>query len=120
MSEITTAKLQFTSALELAGLRVLEYVPERITPPIVIVNASSPYLTAADFGEYNLNLELVIVAATATNKKATEQLDQAIENVLNALPSFAQFQDVGQPYNMQTNNAEYLAVNINTRLQITI
>jgi hypothetical protein len=120
MSEITTAKDQFAAALTAAGLKVLAYVPERIVPPIVIVNVSSPYLTAANFGEYNVNLELVLVAATATNKTATEALDQHIEDVLNALPGFAQFSTVNQPYNLQVNNAEYLAANVYVTLQITI
>lgn len=120
MNEITTAKNQFATALGNAGLRVLAYVPERITPPIVIVNVSSPYLTAANFGEYNVNLELVLVAATATNKTATEALDELIEYTLNALPGFAQFNTVNQPYNLQVNNAEYLAANVYVTLQITI
>ena len=71
MSEITAAKVEFKLELVDAGLNVLEYVPERITPPIVIVNSAQPYLQTAEFGEWNLGIELVLVAATATNKKAT-------------------------------------------------
>lgn len=119
-NEITTAKAQFAAALDTAGLRVLDYVPERITPPIVIVNVSSPYIVANNFGEFDVNLEIVAVAATATNKQATEKLDELIQDVLNALPNFAQFKSVNQPYNLQTNNAEYLAANIYVAIQITI
>lgn len=122
MSEIYDAKVQFKTDLVAAGLNVLEYVPERITPPIVILNAASPYVTTAEFGEYTLGLELVIVASTATNKKATENLDQAIEDVLNAIEplTYARLTSVNQPYNLQTNNAEYLSTNVYVQLAITI
>jgi hypothetical protein len=122
MSEINDAKVQFKTDLAAAGLNVLEYVPERITPPIVILNAASPYVTMAEFGEYTLGLELVLVASTATNKKATENLDQQIEDVLNAIEplSYVRLTSVNQPYNLQTNNAEYLATNVYVQLAITI
>jgi hypothetical protein len=122
MSEINDAKVQFKTDLVAAGLNVLEYVPERITPPIVIVNAASPYIETAQFGEYTLSLELVLVASTATNKKATENLDQLIEDVLLALEplTYAKLTNVNQPYNLQTNNAEYLSVNIYAQLAISI
>ena len=122
MSEITAAKVEFKLELVEAGLNVLEYVPERITPPIVIVNAAQPYLQTAEFGEWHLNIELVLVASTATNKKATENLDQLIEDTLKAIEplTYAQITSVNQPYNLQTNNAEYLSANIYCQLNITI
>lgn len=122
MSEITAAKVEFKLELADAGLNVLEYIPERITPPIILINAASPYLTTAEFGEWNLGLELVLVASTATNKKATESLDQLIEDTLSAIEplTYARITSVNQPYNLQTNNAEYLAANIFVQLNITL
>lgn len=120
-NEITLAKAEFKLDLDNAGLNVLDYVPERIVPPIVILNSASPYLTPNDLGkEYTLNLELVMVAATATNKQATEKLDELIEDVLNALPRYARLLRVNAPYNLQTGNAEYLAANASVELEITI
>jgi hypothetical protein len=120
-NEITSAKVEFKLDLDAAGINVLDYVPERIVPPIVIINSRSPYLLAADVGaEFTLGLELVLVAATATNKQATEKLDELICDTVNALPGYARFVSVGQPYNMQTNNAEYLAVSVLVDLNITI
>jgi hypothetical protein len=122
MSEITAAKAEFKLELADAGLNVLEYVPDRITPPIVIVNAAQPYLQTAEFGEWTLGVELVVVASTATNKKATENLDQLIEDTLKAIEplTYARITSVNQPYNLQTNNAEYLSANIYCQLNITI
>ena len=120
-NEITLAKAEFKLDLDNAGINVLDYVPERIVPPIVIMNSASPYLTPNTLGrEYLLNLELVCVASTATNKQATEKLDEAIENVLVAMPRYARVIRVNEPYEMQTNNASYLAANISVELEITI
>jgi len=120
-NEITAAKVEFKLDLVAGGLIVSDYVPERITPPIVIINNGSPYLTPVSISkEYTLNLELVLVAATATNKTATERLDALLQDVIQALPGYARMISAGQPYNLQTNNTEYLAVSVNTDVQITI
>jgi len=120
-NEITSSKATFKADLESASIRILDYVPERITPPIVIINSASPYLVPSTLGkQYNLNLELVVIASTATNKKATENLDQALHNVLVAMPRYARVLRVSEPYNLQTNNAEYLSANISVELEITI
>lgn len=122
-NEITVSKQEFKLDLDAAGLTVLDYVPERIVPPIVIINSASPYLTPSTLGnEYVMNLELVTVAATATNKQATEKLDEAIANVLTALSEirYARVTTVSAPYNLQTNNTEYLATTVNVELEITI
>jgi hypothetical protein len=122
MSEINASKVEFKLELTDAGLNVLEYIPERITPPIVIINSGNPYLQTAAFGEWSLGLEVVLVASTATNKKATENLDQLIEDVLNAIEplKYVRITSVNQPYNLQTNNAEYLAANLFVQLDITL
>jgi hypothetical protein len=120
-NEITLSKAELKLDLQEAGINVLDYVPERIVPPIVIINSASPYLTPSTIGsEYIMSLELVIVAATATNKQATEKLDEAIESVIKALPRYARLLRVNEPYNMQTNNAEYLSANCSIELEITI
>jgi hypothetical protein len=120
-NEITVSKAEFKLDLEDAGLTVLDYVPERIVPPIVIINNRTPYLEPSRLGtEYLLNLELVLIAATATNKQATEKLDEAIEAALKAMPRYARVLQVNEPYEMQTNNASYLAANISVELEITI
>lgn len=120
-NEITLAKSEFSLDLDAAGLNVLDYVPERIVPPIVIVNSASPYLTPSDLGkEYILSLEVIMIAATAVNKQATEMLDALIEQVVNAMPSYARLLRVNAPYNLQTGNAEYLAANASVELEITI
>lgn len=120
-NEITTAKVEFKLDLTAGGVNVMDYVPERIVPPIVIINSGIPYLRPSSISkEYTLNLELVCVAATATNKQATEKLDDLLQQVIRALPGYARMISAGQPFNLQTNNTEYLAVSVQTDVQITI
>jgi dihydrodipicolinate reductase len=120
-NEITLAKAEFKLDLDTAGVVVVDYIPERITPPVVIINTASPYLVPSTLGnEYKMNLELVVVAATATNKQASEKLDEAIEAILLAMPRYARVVSVNEPYEMATNNANYLSANISVELEITL
>lgn len=121
-NELTVSKQEFALALQQAGLRVLDYVPERITPPIVILTAGSPYLThsAVVRSEYSMGLEATLVASKATNKVETENLDALIEAFLFALPGYAKMDSVGTPFDLSANNANYLAATVNLQIEITI
>jgi len=123
MNEITLSKNQFVAALKTAGLNVAitSSIPDRITPPTIILRNASPYIIRESLGrEYLLNFDLIVIAATATNPKVSEKLDEVIEKVLNSLPRYAQLNQVGQPYALTTGNAEYLASDISITIQITI
>jgi hypothetical protein len=122
VNEITASKAEYALALTALGLKVSSYIPERVVPPVVIIGPGAPYLTPTllDRGEWVMNLELMVVGPTAVNVKATESLDQAIEKILNGNPGYSQIVNVGQPYGLQTNNAEYLAANISVNVRITL
>ena len=121
VNEITASKAEYALALTALGLKVSSYIPERVVPPTVIISPGSPYLTPVTVdGEYLMNLELMVISATAVNVKSTELLDLAIETILNGNPGYAHISSVGQPYALQTNNAEYLAANLSVDLRITL
>jgi hypothetical protein len=121
VNEITASKAEYALALTELGLRVSAYIPERVVPPTVIISAGSPYLTPVTVdGEYLMNLDVMVIAAHAVNVKATELLDKAIETILLGNPGYAIISTVGQPYALQTNNAEYLAANLAVDIRITI
>ena len=121
VNEITASKAEYALALTALGLKVSSYIPERVVPPTVIIGPGSPYLTPVTVdGEYLMNLELMVISATAVNVKSTELLDLAIETILNGNPGYARVSSVGQPYALQTNNAEFLAANIAVDLRITL
>ena len=121
VNEITASKAEYALALTALGLKVSSYIPERIVPPTVVITPGSPYLTPVKLdGEWMMNLELMVIAATAVNVKATELLDKAIETILNGNPDYVRIGNVGQPYALQTNNAEFLAANVSIDLRITL
>lgn len=120
-NEITLAKEQFRDVLVAAGIECVEYIPERVIPPIVIINSGSPFIIPETLGsQYIMALELVLVAATATNETATEELEDLIEQTLNALPAYAELQRVDKPFALAINNAEYLSTNVFVEISITI
>lgn len=121
VNEITASKAEYALALSALGLKVSSYIPERVVPPVVIIGPGSPYLTATNVDNgWIMNLELMVVASVAVNVKSTELLDLAIETILNGNPGYAHIQSVGQPYALQTNNAEFLAANVSVDLRITL
>lgn len=122
-NEITVSKAEFKLDLDNAGLDVLDYMPGRITPPVVLITPSTPYISSGTLGgEYNLNLECICVAMTADNEEVTEALDDLVSQLLNAIEplEYVQFTQVGQPYTLSANNAEYLAANVSVNLLITL
>ena len=120
-NEITISKQEFALALTEAGLTVQPYVPERITPPIVVIAPGSPYLTPSSInGEMIMNLEVTCIASKATNKQEDEYLDALVEDLVLALPGYAKLSSVGKPFELTTGNASYLASTLDIDLSITI
>jgi hypothetical protein len=123
VSEITAAKAEFALALHDAGIDVMDYVPGRVNPPVVIIAPGTPYLVPETVGnEYEMNLELKCVAMTADNELATNSLDLLIEQVVHAIASirYVRFKMVGQPYALEANNASYLSSDVSVALSITL
>lgn len=120
-NEITIAKIEFAEILASAGLRVSDFVPERIVPPIIVIKASDPYLKRHSVSsEFIMGLELVLIANPATNAVMSEALDSAIQDTIKALPHYATMLSVGEPYLFESNAGIYLAANIRTDVRITI
>lgn len=119
--EINTAKVQFRDALAAEGIDIKEYVPERVIPPIVLMQGSGTYLVPETISkEYTMNLSLTMISNTAMNEMSTEQLDNLIEQTINALPPFARLVRVAKPYSLAVNNTEYLSADMEVELSITI
>jgi hypothetical protein len=123
VSEITAAKAEFALALADAGLDVVDYIPGRVVPPVVIISSGSPYITTESLGnDYELNLDLKCVAMTADNQMATNALDLLVEQVINALSDlhYIQMKQVNQPYALEANGAVYLAADVGVMVSITL
>lgn len=121
VNEITASRLEYALALTTAGIKVSAYIPERVVPPTVIMSPGSPYLEPVTVGKgWVMKFDLMVIAAPAVNVKATEMLEKALEALIIANADYAQISSIGQPYALQTNNAEYLAANVSVALRITI
>jgi len=121
MSEVGAVKAELALTLQEAGLDVYDYVPERVTPPVVVIRPGSPYIEPSSVGScYETNLELVVVAGFATNETTTDELDDLIEQTLVALPADAGVGTVATPYLLSLNGNDYLATTITVNLQISI
>ncbi|MGC5584149.1 hypothetical protein [Ornithinimicrobium sp. W1665] len=65
---------------------VLDHLPERITPPVAIIAAGSPYVEAGEtFGSWSVRFTVVLVASQGTNQTATRQLDHVVAATAVAL-----------------------------------
>ena len=118
---ITLAKEQFRDALIASSLDVKEYIPERIIPPVVVISDGSPFLEPESLSqEFIMNLELLLVAGTASNETSTEELESLISTALNGLPAYARIVNVGKPYALAVNNTEYLSASLFVEISITI
>jgi hypothetical protein len=121
MSEVAAAKAELALTLQEADLDVYSYIPARVTPPVIVIRAASPYMTTSSVGaEYLVNLELQVIAGTADNESSSDDLDDLIEACLLALPQYSGFKDVSAPYTLVANGNDYLAATIGLDLQITL
>ena len=120
MSSLATLRQDLKEALEEQDLKAVEYLPERIQPPIALVSASDPYLeqglTACLF---KVSLEVTLVAAKATNANSTNALDDMIESAIYATGDWF-IDTINAPFILEANNAQYLACKMRLNQQIEI
>jgi len=110
---IAESRTALAAVITSAGVTCLGYVPERVTPPIAVVEPSSDWVQAGDtFGQYEIGYDVTLVTQTASNQKSTGLLDEMLEDVLVAVGNTAGFHtgSVSAPTILQISNAEYLSV----------
>jgi hypothetical protein len=121
----TLGDVRDTIAEDLAtdtGLQALGYVPGRIVPPLYVVTSGSPYLESGDtYGTFKAHFNVDVISATAANDVSTEQLDNMIEDALVSLVnSGIGIENVQQPFQLDTNNAQYLSTTITVNKTISL
>ena len=67
-----------------------------------------------------MNLELLVIADTATNEFATERVDEMIQSILQNVPAYCRVISVQNTQSMAANNTEYLGTSIAVELSIEI
>lgn len=103
-----------TRAAVATAVSGVAHLPERMNPPIAVVTAGDPYVVQETYGDWSMNLDITLVAAKATSKVATDELDDYLETTLGALPDGTSVTNVKPPFLMDWNGATYLAVKIST------
>lgn len=118
---ITQTRIDLANELIADGINADYYIPSRITPPLAIISPDSNYVSQGDsFATFGIALEVTLVAQTASNDKATEDLDNLIVSAIGAIPAQWRIESVDQPFTLSVNNADYLATRMALTTQITI
>ena len=91
-----------------------DFVPARIVPPLYLVTSGSPYIESGDtYGSFKVRMNVDVISATAANDVSTEALDTMVEDALVSLVNMGiGIENVQQPYQLDTGNAQYLSTTI--------
>lgn len=96
------------------GLTGYDHVPARVTLPAAIITAGLPYLAAGDtYGSYEVRHTVSLVTPQGANQAITQALDDLIEDAVVALADQGHaVPEVGPGYVYESNNGQYLAVDL--------
>jgi hypothetical protein len=89
---LTVARTGLAEALVEEGFRVLPEVPQTFSPPLCWISPRDPYRQQAQvFGCKRVSLAVVCLAASGTNAKALEALDEMTSSVADFIEASDQF-----------------------------
>ena len=109
---LKAARDELALLLTSAGVSVHSYIPERITPPVAVIEPGSPYMEeGTTFCEFQVRFNVVLLAAHATNENATNHLDQAICDIIDKVDTF-DLEGVEQPLAFEAGTASYLGTRL--------
>jgi len=114
MSELMTVSTDLADTLKDAGIPAFPTLPNRITPPVAVVQAGSPFLSqGGSFGEFKSRWDITLVTPTGANDVSTEKLYVLLEDSIVALVnSKYSIEEVSKPYALEANNATYVAIDL--------
>ncbi len=114
-----TAQRQALAALltaaRVAGVSVIDYMPERPQPPLVIVAPGTPYLVpGTTFGTFTTRFTLILLTRTGPNEVVTADLDDLVATVVVTVAASTDFTvvEVSTPASFAANGATYLGATI--------
>jgi len=95
-----------------AGVTVYDHIPERVVPPVALLEPGSPYMQQGDtFCDFTVNMNVVLLVGQGRNEVGTVDLDELICEVLDAVDTW-DLVSVEQPAAFDMNNTTYLGVRI--------
>jgi hypothetical protein len=104
----------------LSDWKVYPFRPEGATPPCIFIEPRDPYLEPGTaYRDWRMSVSLTYVGQTATNKKATEDLDQVISEVIEAVRENWSVDSVSAGL-LDVNESTYVSAAINIHTQLSI
>jgi hypothetical protein len=94
---------------------VVDYMPERPQPPLVIVAPGSPYLVPGQtFGTFITRFTLIVLTRTGPNEVVTADLDDLVATVVVTVAASDDFDvvEVSTPASFSANGATYLGATV--------
>lgn len=120
-SDLTKLRDEITAAITAAGITAVAYLPDRLNPPLALVQPGSPYIEPSKTSRpgavrWAIHHEVILLVAPGDKRHQTVSLDALIEDSLGALVPFG-IDQVAQPYSLQIgqNGPSYFAA----RIQLT-
>lgn len=121
MNAITQTRKLVQSRLREAELRAVDYEPDRLSTPQVVIGAGSPYLQQGEtFSTDTLSLRLVCIARNGSDYQVQRDIDEMIIKVTDVLAGIPQVQtyQVNAPMTLVAENFTAPAVEITTTITI--
>ena len=120
MTELRDMRDTIAAALDAVlaplGARAYPYLPNRLNPPLALVQPGDPYLepnATAGFavGSWTIRHEVILLVAPGDNDKQADSLDALLEAALVPLVDHG-ITSVGQPYPLEVGNSAYTACRV--------
>lgn len=120
---LRAVRTEVRDQLNTAGLpNVFSYWPQRVNPPMVIIDGGDPYLDELEdkslqdqTDEYHakatVRLELTVVAGKGDSEVMRDNLDDLLCKTLVAVQNW-NVERVSQPFQLDAGNALFLAVRV--------
>jgi hypothetical protein len=91
-----------------------EYLPERLNPPCLILTPADPYVTSGKtFGTATVHFDITFVAKVAPAATTAPVLDKTLDGLVAALLAAGySVEEIGAPFVLNANNAQYPAVTV--------
>ena len=109
---LRAARDELRLLLGTTGVRVETVVPGRVTPPVAVIEPGTPYMEQGEtFDDFAVRFNVVLFAASADNLESTDQLDQLVCDVIDAVDTWV-VEGVDQPSAFDVNGSLFLGTRI--------
>lgn len=120
---IGAARSALAGVLSGAGIRTSATVPERITPPLAVMEPASDWVQSGDvYGHFRVAFDVTLIVQTAANATVSDNLDDFVDSAIAAVADAEGFYvgSVGAPSLLTVQNAEFLTASMTVYQNTTL